>query len=303
MDTNLFEENTDILRQKAGMWIDKRLVLLTAAQFAAKQKQVDGEAFTALSTKIKKSGSIFSPLRTIHFPMAGLLMAQEGDEDENIAALHQKYEVLRSAGFSASQYTYIAAFLLHPATQPERMKDIYKEMRRYHAFLTSHEDYPAAALMANRSESVTELVDASEQYYRFFNKNGFWKGNDLQFLANMLVMNGLYDERLAEAVLQVRQELETNGLKVKGMHYPSLGIIALSGNKEEYAQTARELRNSPAIKWSKDMAIILAAIFASQAMIESSAGLTAAVQAMIQAQQAIIAASTASTVASSSSSG
>ncbi|WP_046178195.1 DUF4003 family protein [Domibacillus tundrae] len=302
MNVTMLEQNTDMLRRTAGKWVDKRLVLLTAAQFAAKQEQIDVEEYTVLSNKLKKSGSLFSPLRTIHFPMAGLLIAKEGDKNEMIAELHQKYETLRSAGLRASSYTYIAAFLLDPSTRPERIKEIYDEMRRYHSFLTSYEDYPAAVVMANRSESVTELVDTSEHYYRFLNENGFWKGNDLQFLANMLVMNGMYKEEIAQAVLKVKDGLEKNGLKIKGMHYPSLGIIALSGNIEEHVQTALELKESSALKWSKDMAITLASIFASQAMIESSASLTAAVQAMIQAQQAVIAASTASLVAASSSS-
>ena len=112
MNVTIMEQNTDVLRRTAGKWIDKRLVLLTAAQFAAKQKQIDGEEFTALSNKLKKSASIFSPLRTISFPMAGLLMAKEGNENQLIAELHKKYELLRSAGLRASRYTYIAAFLL-----------------------------------------------------------------------------------------------------------------------------------------------------------------------------------------------
>ncbi|WP_050179937.1 DUF4003 family protein [Domibacillus robiginosus] len=303
MNTQLLEENTKILRQTAGKWIDKRLVLLTAAQFAARGQQIDEETFTALSTKIKKSGSIFSPLRTIHFPMTGLLLLQKGNGEEGVDELHLKYDLLRSAGFRSSQYTYIAAFLIEPSTQPERVKAIYDELKKYHMFLTSNEDYPAAAVMASRPESVIELADASENYYHFFNKNGFWKGNDLQFLANMLVMNGLFEERTAHAVLEVKQELEQNGIKVRSMHYPALGIMALSGNKEMCVQFVHELRSSPSLKWYKDIAVTLAAIFVSQTVIEASAGLTAAVQAMIQAQQAVIAASTASAVAASSSSG
>ncbi|WP_046174369.1 DUF4003 family protein [Domibacillus indicus] len=303
MNITMLEQNTDVLRRTAGKWIDKRLVLLTAAQFAARQKEIDEKEFIEMSSRLKKSGSVFSPLRTIHFPMAGLLLSAEREQDEVIAELQRKYDTLRSAGLRSSPYTYIAAFLLNPSTRPERIKEIYTEMRRYHAFLTSHEDYPASVIMANRPESVTELVDASESYYRFLNENGFWKGNDLQFLANMLVMNGLYEENTAQAVLNAKREFESSGLKIKGMHYPALGIAALSGNIKECVGAAIELRNSPVLKWSKDMAVTLASIFASQAMIESSAGLTAAVQAMIQAQQAVMAASTAGAVTASSSSG
>jgi hypothetical protein len=66
---------------------------------------------------------------------------------------------------------------------------------------------------------------------------------------------------------------------VKSMHYPALGVIALSGKIKEAAKTARELKDTQLLKWSKDMAVTIAAIFASQAYIDSSAGLTASVQA------------------------
>ncbi len=302
VDGNLIEENVAILRKTAGKWMDKRLVLLTAAQFAARQEQIDGQTFTSLSNKIRKTGSIFSPLRTIYFPMTGLLMTKEGDPNELLEKLLISYETLRSAGLRSSAYTYIAAFLVEDSMRPERIKEIFEEMKRYHRFLTSYEDYPAAVIMAKRPESAVELVDSSEMYYRFLNEKGFWKGNDLQFLANMLVMDGMFRDQSAEAVLQAKRELEIHGLKVKAMHYPAIGIIALSGKIEETVQIAQELIDMKIFKWSKEMAITVAAIFASQAYIDSSAGLTAAVQAMIQAQQAAMAAATAGAVAASTSS-
>ncbi|WNS81355.1 DUF4003 family protein [Domibacillus sp. DTU_2020_1001157_1_SI_ALB_TIR_016] len=303
MNIKLLEENTAILRKKEGKWIDKRLVLLTAAQFAARQQPIDMEAFKALSANIKKSGSMFSPLRTIHFPMAGLLMLQDGSEEERIAELHRKYYILRSAGFRSSPYTYIAAFLMGPSVQPERIKEMYHTMKKHHILLTSNEDYPAAAMMASRPESIQELAGASELYYHFFHKHGFWRGNDLQFLANILVANGLFQESTADAILQMKRKLEQSGIKVKSMHYPALGMMTLSGRAETCVPAVHELKKSPALKWNKDMAVILAAVFVSQEMIQSSAGLTAAVQAMIQSQQAVIAASTAGAIAASSISG
>ncbi|OLN23989.1 hypothetical protein BTO30_00785 [Domibacillus antri] len=302
VEVKLLEENAAILRKTAGKWMDKRLVLLTAAQFAARQERIDEREFTAVSNKIKKTGSIFSPLRTIHFPMTGLLMTKEGDPDESLEKLLLHYETLRSAGFRSSVYTYIAAFLVEGSTKPERIKEIFEEMKRYHRFLTSHEDYPAAVIMAKRPESAGDLVDSSERYYRLLNDHGFWKGNDLQFLANMLVMDGLFQKQPAESVLQAKSELEGRGLRVKSMHYPALGVIALSGKIEEAAKMAKELKDTQQLKWSKDMAITISAIFAPQAYIDSSAGLTASVQAMVQAQQAAIAATAAGVFAASSSS-
>lgn len=303
MKTALFEENVEILRRAVGNWMDRRLVIMTAAQFTAKGKKIDGSAFLKVSDSLKKSASFFSPLRSIHFPMTGLILTSERMPDDEIARLHRNYELLRTSGLRSSNFTFIAAFLMEESMEIGRIKAAHDEMKKYHRFLTSYDDYPAATIIAKQEGNVEDLIAASEQYYVTLNQNGFYKGNDLQFLANMLVMDGGFNKGLVSEVIFAKDELSRSGLKVKQMHYPSLSVLALSGKIKEAIAYGLELREQKALKWYKDMAIAAAAVFVSQEFIDASPGLTAAIQAMIQAQQATAAAATAGAVAASSSSG
>ena len=147
-------------------------------------------------------------------------------------------------------------------------------------------------------------METSERYYTVLNQKGFYKGNDLQLLANMLVMNGSYSQELSRKVIEAKEAFEKNHYKIKSMHYPPLGIIALSNQTNEAISLVQNLTSLKTFRWYKDMAITVASIFVSQDYADTSAGLTAAVEAMIQAQQAaIIVATTAAISSSSSSSG
>ncbi|WP_102272677.1 DUF4003 family protein [Cytobacillus massiliigabonensis] len=301
MEKRLLEENIEVLRRAAGNWMDRRLVLMTAAQFAAKGKKIDGHTFVKVSDLVKSSTSMFSPLRGIYFPLTGLIMAKDSHPEAEISRLHHNYKTLRMANMRSSAFTYIAAFLLHDDMDASRISAIYEEMKKHHRFLTSYDDYPAAVIIAKREGRVNELIEISERYYRGLNEKGLWKGNNLQFLANMLVMCGDFQHELVRDVIHTKEEFIRRGLKVKEIHYPALGVIALTGNIKEAASLAVKLAEMKEFKWYKEMAITVAATFVSQDYIDASAGLTAAIHAMIQAQQASAAAVTASAVAAASS--
>lgn len=302
MDKILLQENVENLKRAVGSWADHRLVIMTAAQFTAKAKKIDGKDFMKMANALKKSVSIFSPLRNIYLPVTGLMLTNERIQDDEISRLHSNYEKMRAEGFRSSEFTYIAAYLMEDYMDVGRVKAIYEGMKKYHHFLTSYDDYPAATIIAKQEGEITDLLEISEQYYQALNKNGFYKGNDLQFLANMLVMKGSFNQELVHTVITATDELRRNGIKVKQMHYPSLGVIALAGNIQEVVSYTIELRELKAFKWYKDMAIIAAAVFMSQEYIDASPGLTAAMQLMIQAQQAAIAASAAAAGAAAASS-
>jgi hypothetical protein len=89
MDIALFQDNVEILRNSSGKWVDKRLVMMTAAQSAAKGKRIIGSDFTNVIEKVKKSSSVFSPLRTIYFSIAGLIYAKTNHFDDEIDRLHR----------------------------------------------------------------------------------------------------------------------------------------------------------------------------------------------------------------------
>ena len=301
VDIGLFQENMEILHSSGGKWIDKRLVMMTASQSTAKGKRINGVDFKEVTEKIKSSSSAFSPLRTISFSMAGLIYAKTNRPSDEIDRLHRNYKILKDNGFRSSMYTYIAAMLLEENTDVRKLKEIYEEMKKYHPFLTSYNDYPAAVIIAKQHGMASELVETSEKYYIELSENGFYKGNDLQLLANMLVMNGAFSQDVTRKVIETKKAFEQNHYKPKSMHYPSLGMIVLSKQTKEAISLVQELTALKTFKWYKDMALTIAAIFVSQNYVDASAGLTAAVEAMIQAQQAAMIAATAAAISSTSS--
>ncbi|MBB6445391.1 DUF4003 family protein [Bacillus benzoevorans] len=301
MNNNLFEENIEILRS-VSKWVDSRLIFMTAAQLTAKGKRINASEFQETVNAVKKSASAFSPLRTIYFSIAGLIYAQENQTHEAINRLQQNYKELKSAGLRSSIYTYIAALLMEENVDARRVKEIYDGMRKYHRFLTSYDDYPAAVMMAKQSAKMEDLLESSEKYYITLNEKGFNKGNDLQLLANMLVMNGSFTTDIVNKVIYAKETFEHNRIKIKVMQYPAIGLIALSNKTNEALSLSRELSSMNAFRWYKNMAVTIAAIFVSQEYTDAPAGLTAAIEAMIQAQQAAVIAATAAAVSASSSS-
>lgn len=301
MEKILLEENVEALRMAMGNWVHKQLILMTAAQFTAKGQKIDGNAFIKVSDTIKKSASLFSPLKSIHFPITGMILASEKIPDDEVNRLHRNYELLRKVGLRSSVFTYMAAYLMEDSMDTERIKAVFEEMKKHHRFLTSYDDYPAAVIIAKQEGDVESLLEVSEQYYQMLNENGFYKGNDLQFLANMLVMNGAFNKKLASNVIYAKDELNRNGLKVKQIHYPSIGVISLSGKINEAVTCSLELKDMKLFKWYKDMAIVAATYFVSQQYVDASSSITVAMQAIIQAQQAASAAAISAAAAASAS--
>ncbi len=302
MDIALFQENIEILRKSSGKWVDKRIVMMTAAQSAAKKKRINHSDFRHLIEKVKESSSSFSPLRSITFSMAGLIYPKTNHYGDEIDRLHRNYQLLKDNGFRSSMHTYIAAILMEKDTEVSRPKEIYDEMKKYHPFLTSYNDYPTAVIIAKQPGRITDLVETSEKYYTALNNKDFYKGNDLQLLTNMLVMNGTFSQELTRKVIEAKGAFEKSHYKIKSMHYPSLGIIALSGQTNKAVSLVQDLIQLKTLSWYKIMALPIASIFVSQEYADASAGLTAAVEAMIQAQQAAIVAATTASIASSSAS-
>ena len=115
-------------------------------------------------------------------------------------------------------------------------------------------------MIAKQPDQASDLVERAEKYYNALNEKGLSKGNDLQLLANMLVMNGDYSQELTRNVMKAKEAFEKNHYKVKKIHYPSLGIIALSNGTNEAVKLVQDLTAMKMFKWYKDMALTIASI-------------------------------------------
>src|SRR5699024_314881 len=105
-------------------------------------------------------------------------------------------------------------------------KNIYQGMKKEHPFLTSASDYPLATLLAYEQHS--DIVQKVEVIYDGLSKNGFRKGNDLQFASHVLALSRDETENtLISRSTQIFDQFKKMGIKPKSLYYPVMGMLAL----------------------------------------------------------------------------
>ena len=151
-----------------------------------------------------------------------------------------------------------------------------------------------------------------ERLYQKLATAGLRKGNDLQFLSHILSLKkDVREELLVAQCTNIWNLLKQEKVKVKQMHYPAIGLLALleDGEKEIHSIRAfiEKLQGDKLFRWHTDTTILIAIqLFVSQKGEESKAtntGLQTMIEVLIQAQQATMMATiAASSVATSSAS-
>ncbi|PEY29090.1 hypothetical protein CN354_27535 [Bacillus cereus] len=318
------EQYTHIYAQLKGelKWktSDSRTGMMIAAMYAGSDKSFHLGRFLEISNYIKDQVGMFSYLKSYHrFVVAATLDIHFTHYKEAFQKFLDLYERLVAGGFSRSIFTYLAAAALLPEgngqydTRIQRSMQVYKRMKEDHFFLTSTNDYPLAVLLAGQSEKVETLMDRVERLYQKLAVAGMRKGNDLQFLSHILSLKkDVSEDILVARYINIWNMMKQEKVKVKQMHYPAIGLLALleDGEKEVHSVRAfiEKLQGDKLFRWHTDVSILIAIqLFVSQKGAESQAantGLQTMIEVLIQAQQAaMIAAITASSAAASASSG
>ncbi|MGS0418343.1 DUF4003 domain-containing protein [Bacillus cereus] len=319
------EQYTHIYAQLKGelKWktSDSRTGMMIAAMYAGSDKMFDLGRFLEISSYIKDQVGMFSYLKSYHrFVVAATLDIHFTYYKEAFQKFLDLYERLVTGGFSRSIFTYLAATVLLTEenqqydTRIQRSIQVYKRMKEDHLFLTGTNDYPLAVLLAGQSENVETLMDRVECLYQKLATAGLRKGNDLQFLSHILSLKkDVSEDMLVAQCTNIWNLLKQEKIKVKQMHYPAIGLLALleDGEKEVHSIRAfiEKLQGDKLFRWHTDTNILIAIqLFVSQKGAESHAtntGLQTMIEVLIQAQQAAMIATIAasSAAASSASSG
>ncbi|MFB5253034.1 DUF4003 domain-containing protein [Bacillus mycoides] len=314
--THIYSQLKGELRWKTS---DSRTGMMIAAMYAGSDKQFNLGRFLEISNYIKDQVGMFSYLKSYHrFVVAATLDIHFTYYKEAFQQFLDLYERLVAGGFSRSIFTYLAAAVLLPEdngqydTRMQRSLQVYKRMKEDHFFLTSADDYPLAVLLAGQSENVETLMDRVERLYQKLSAAGMYKGNNLQFLSHILSLKkDVSEDILVARYTNIWNLLKQEKVKVKQMHYPAIGLLALleDGEKEVHSIRAfiEKLQGDKLFRWHTDANILIAIqLFVSQKGAESrtaNTGLQTMIEVLIQAQQAaMIAAITASSAATSASS-
>ncbi|WP_096272835.1 DUF4003 family protein [Paucisalibacillus globulus] len=296
---------------------DKRILMTIASIYVLNQKPLQVERLLDLSDTIKQKASLFSSLRSnTRFTTAAMLDVKFENPEANIQKLMDIYDLFREVKFGSGTFTYIAASILlasdaeEPMETVNKAKVIYDGMKKEHAFLTSSNDYPLATLLA--IEDQPDIIYHIERFYEELAKNGFRKGNDLQFLSHILALGTDVETNvLINRAMYIKDSFQHTPFKVKSLYYPIIGMLALLPQNEysidQIVSMYEELIQQKEFKWQKDMNVMIAAsIFVNEKIGNSQlaeASLSTILEAILQAQQAVMIATIAAATASSSNNG
>lgn len=298
--------------------VDKRVLLSIAGIYALGEKDFDARRLREVADALKKRSGFFSPVRGQFHPLISALLDASGEGAQEMADnLFEKQEILQGLGFRNTIHSYLAATLLSDEEGEARReaiagKMLFDEMKQRHRFLTSDDDYTFAVLLGSQAVSPSELADAMHQYYQDLKTRGFRFGNELQWMSQTITYgNSSYEESLAAKASEIRGRLKAEGLKVKPLHYPAIGLLTVfhveQSQVDHIVETAKVLSEMKLFRWYKEMALSAAiqSVLMEMTTGEQAAhiGIAASVEQVLRAQQAIMASSGAAAAASAAAAG
>ncbi|MBC1860756.1 DUF4003 domain-containing protein [Listeria welshimeri] len=316
--TKLLMKNYDLVKTSGVSFIDKRIRFLIARLFAGNDEIVNSEKFYVINKEMKQQLGFFTALNSnVRASLVGLLMAFDNASTESVRQVISNYNTLVEAGFKRTEYTYFAAYLLleseNPTMTAKKAKVIHQLFKKDHPFLTKSEDVATAVFLANLPEENTaKLADVTEYYFQEFAAKGFRKNGSLQFLATTgTLLYGEKDSKFIRRVDNVVEELRQKGVKVKPLHYSSIGILAfvMDGRKIDsgLVNLIDELQKQPGLRFGREFVTALAISLytekqSGQMSKEQLEGLMVNVHILIAMEQAaaVSAAAAASAAAASS---
>lgn len=313
---NQFTQTVEAVSKVAGWAVDRKIILAIASTYVAAGKMFDTEKIKAVIEEMKNQTSWMSPLRTsIGFSIAANMMEQDNTE-QAIKTLLNNEKILKEAHFKRGNFSFIGAQFLTENENDKRAhaqtaRALYEAIRKHHRFLTSFDDIPYTVLLSSPNDDVVLRAETMNRYYKELRTYQFSAGNELQWLSQILTfLSATYDSNLVSTVATIRDNLKKQGVKIKYMHYPLLGFLAILqlnlGQLQQIIDLYHELKGMKLLKWHQEFVLFMAVQMAIYDMAKVQQSLSMAIMSsielLIQAQQAaMISAMTAAAVASNSS--
>jgi hypothetical protein len=259
--------------------------------------------------RLQERARWFSSMKSeLRFVVAAMLMYSDLDADafsdelERIEELFKAEEMKRGTVFSQ-----LAALLLMldarshgrsvDRSQVVRYRDLFREMKSHHGFLTSQDDLPACALLSGLAGTPQELAARCERYYEGLRDLGFRRGNALQGVSHILVVGPGDDEVLMHRFRALYTRFDDAGLWMNSGDYDEVAVLSFLPDPAEtvvsLVLTHRDHLQSRKPKPGRELAFSLACGTAFLELVRDPADETLrgaqnvlTVQAALQAQQA-----------------
>ena len=206
--------------------------LACAGIFLASGRAPDMERIKECKKLLKSRAGIFSNFRGSDELLVRCKMALADDPARYFDRLESEYKQLKT--FFSGEQTVLAAMILAEQNDgeglAEKTKQIYREMKEAHPWLTSENDLPFAALMAASGRDVSAVYAEAEEIYARLKKELRAERDTLQMLSHILaIRSGRTDVKcdklcaLADGLKAARHSLG------RGSRLAILGLLADSG--------------------------------------------------------------------------
>lgn len=311
------EETYKALKKVIGWGVDKRVTLSLAGYYVTLGKEFNEKRFMEIEMLIKKKASMFSPLRSHLKPLfVATLDAGELEPEQSVDLLLEKVVTLKKASFKVNGYTYLAALLMSDdkgnwKEEVERAKQLMDDMKKYHHFLTSTDDYPYAMFLGKLDGDTIVRAETMNLYYQELRNHKFYSGNELQWMSQVLTYTSPnFEKDLVSRAVIIRDGFKSIKIKTSTPQYPMIGFMAVLKMNEEQLNTIvttyQSLASMKLFSWYKDSALPIALGWemraSKDAYTTAAISMATTLEMLLQAQQAMMISTIAATSAAAASS-
>lgn len=215
-----------------GGGVEQHFYMSLASKYTLANKQYSGVQLQKIVDQLQKEG-LFRLESTVVYKLAAQLF-HETNITNTILRLNVNDQLLNDVKFRKSSFRTIGALFLKDDEHAKRAKQLFNAMNRNQRILTSKEDIPYVVyLTANKEAEIKIQSETIYQYYNGLKAMGFLRGNHLQALAQiMTIYDAEFNGTFMYYVVQLKEELIKRSIKVKKIHYPYLGLLALTATNE-----------------------------------------------------------------------
>lgn len=234
IETNCLQlvENYRILAATSKMAFPE-MVLACAGIYLAAGVNPDVGKVEECKKLLKSKAGIFSNFRGSDELLVRCKMALAADPALYFENLEREYQNIKN--FFSGEQTVLAAMILAEQRDSseglaEKTKQIYKEMKEAHPWLTSEDDLPFAALMAVSGRDASAVYAEAEEIYASLKDKLRADKNTLQMLSHILAVRSGLVEAKCEKLCALAGGLKEAGHSLgSGSRLAILGILADSG--------------------------------------------------------------------------
>jgi hypothetical protein len=224
-------ENYRILAA-GNKWEFSEMLLACAGIYLAAGVTPDMSRVKECKKLLKSKAGIFSNFRGQDELLVRCKMALADDPVLYFDNLEREYRSLKT--FFSGEQTVLAAMILAEQDPreglAEKTKQIYKEMKEAHPWLTSENDLPFAALMAASGRDAASIYAEAEEIYAYLKENLRGDRDTLQMLSHILAVRSGRADAKCEKLCALAGGLKAAKRSLgSGSRLAILGLLADAG--------------------------------------------------------------------------